>query len=58
MDMKRDKEVVMLPLTREEAWELLNRCLSSPLADTPAARTAMQKLAAILERSEQTRAAG
>ncbi|HRF58378.1 MAG TPA: hypothetical protein PLH94_00525 [Fimbriimonadaceae bacterium] len=50
--MKHETDVVMLPLTREEAWELLNRCLSSPHADTPAARSAMQKLAAILERCE------
>ena len=40
---------VEVGLTREEAWEILSRCLSSVQEDTPVSETALRKLARSIE---------
>ncbi|MBX7132870.1 MAG: hypothetical protein K1X67_09365 [Fimbriimonadaceae bacterium] len=51
------RETVLVPFTQEEAWEMLARCLASSDPDTPALRSAMQKLARIVEPQRRERSA-
>jgi len=43
--MANGHEHVMVQLTREEAWEVLLRCMSSRDTDGPTVKSAMMKLA-------------
>ncbi len=47
--MAKQQPRVLIELDREEAYEILMRCLESEQADTPLFRSAMQKLARAIE---------
>ncbi len=48
--MQGDKRLLALWLTKEEADELLSRCLESQEQDTPAFQTALLRLAEIVNK--------
>jgi hypothetical protein len=50
-------ETVLLPLTREEAFELLDRCLQSQCDDNEALRSALVKITEAVRARETFRAA-
>lgn len=47
--MDRSHEEVYVLLTREEAYEILMRCLQSEEEDTPVFRNALRRLARAIE---------
>lgn len=51
-----EQETVLVPFTREEAWEILARCLASHEPDTGALRSAMHKLAHVVEPKRREKA--
>ncbi|MBI1755963.1 MAG: hypothetical protein HYR64_02520 [Fimbriimonas ginsengisoli] len=42
--MERDADLVLLRLTRDEAFELFARCLKSADEDTPESRSVLKKI--------------
>jgi hypothetical protein len=54
--MPKENDVIMILFSRDEAWEILARCLASSDPDTPAIRSAMQKLARVVGTEPQERA--
>jgi len=51
--MDRSNEVVYVLLSREEAYELLMRCLQSEEEDTPVFRNALRRLARAIESKDR-----
>lgn len=51
--MKDEDRPVIVSLTTDEAYELLNRCLSSVGDDTPLFRDALRRFAWAIEKSNQ-----
>jgi|GEM_PF-2466871 len=49
--MKDEERPVVVSLTTDEAYEILNRCLSSVGDDTPLFRDALRRFAWAIERS-------
>jgi hypothetical protein len=49
--MNDEKRPVIVSLTEEEAYEILNRCLSSAGDDTPLFRDALRRFAWAIEHS-------
>ncbi len=49
LGMHGNHDVVWVALTREEAWEVLVRCLSSDEEDNHATSSALKKLARAIE---------
>lgn len=47
--MDRQEELIQVLLTREEAYDLLMRCLQSDEEDTPVFRNAIRRLARAIE---------
>jgi hypothetical protein len=51
--MDRSNEVVYVLLSREEAYEILMRCLQSEEEDTPVFRNALRRLARAIESKDR-----
>lgn len=51
--MKDEERPVVVALTTDEAYEILNRCLSSAGDDTPLFRDALRRFAWAIEHSSQ-----
>jgi hypothetical protein len=51
--MKDEVRPVIVSLTTDEAYEILNRCLSSAGDDTPLFRDALRRFAWAIEHSNQ-----
>lgn len=51
--MKDEERPVVVNLSTDEAYEILNRCLSSAGDDTPLFRDALRRFAWAIERSSQ-----
>jgi hypothetical protein len=51
--MRDEERPVVVSLTVDEAYEILNRCLSSAGDDTPLFRDALRRFAWAIEKSSQ-----